>query len=54
MKTDPSKSQAKVAAQSDVKEKEHCKAKELSKNLDEAVEKSLVKKSTDEAKSSPS
>lgn len=53
MKIDPSKSQQKVAAQSDVKEKESAKATDLSKNLDEAVQKSLVKKSADEVQSSP-
>jgi hypothetical protein len=53
MKTDASKSQAKVAAQSDVKEKENCTATDLSKNLNEAVQKSLVKSSTDEVQSSP-
>lgn len=52
-KTDASASQEKVAVQSDKKEKECVKATDLSENLNEAVEKSLVKKSADEAKSSP-
>ncbi len=52
-KKDASTSQEKVAVQSDRKEKENCTATELSKNLNEAVQKSLVKKSADEAKSSP-
>ena len=53
MKTKATKDQAKVAMQSDEKEKEHATAMELSKNLNEAVEKSLVKSSSDEARSSP-
>ncbi len=53
MKTDASKSQEKVAIQADKKEKENSTATELSKNLNEAVQKSLVKSSSDEAQSSP-
>ena len=42
----------KVVAHADGKEKEAKKAKELSKNLDEPVEKSLAKSSSDEETSS--
>lgn len=47
------KGKKKVAAQSDVKEKENCTAIDLSKNLNEAVEESLTKSSSDEVQSSP-
>jgi len=53
VKTDSSKNQAKVASQADVKEKENCIATDLSKNPNEAVQKSLVKSSSDEVQSSP-
>jgi hypothetical protein len=42
-----------VKCHSDIKEQESVKAKDLSANLNEAVEKSLVKSSSDEAQSSP-
>jgi|GEM_PF-5745178 len=51
----PSKvNKAKVNAQADLKERECVKAGNLSPNLNEAVEKSIVKSSSDEAKSKPS
>ena len=43
---------AMVTAHADLKEKEYDKAKELSPNLNEAVEKSLAKSSADETTSS--
>jgi hypothetical protein len=42
-----------VESHSDKKEQESVKATDLSSNLNEAVEKSLVKSSSDEAQSSP-
>lgn len=47
------KIRAKVHAHADIKEQEHSTAIDLSADLNEAVEKSIVKCSTDEAMSSP-
>jgi hypothetical protein len=48
-----SASQMIVRRHSDIKEQESVAATHLSANLNEAVEKSLVKSSSDEARSSP-
>lgn len=49
----PAVSNEAVKAQSDKKEKECTQATKLSPNLNEAVEKSIVKSSSDEAKPEP-
>jgi hypothetical protein len=53
MKKNITKRKARVNAHSAMKEKENVVAQDLSKDLDEAVEKSFAKSSSDEARSSP-